>query len=390
MARRLRMAAGDDRLPDHEVLVRMIRRWEHKNAGVSERYELLYRQAIDAESSRKDRSATTPFDAAGTRKRLAPYGLPPSIGLDELRHVAAALEDARRYMDADVVMYFSERIASLAADDGKRGPRCTLPPVLGVIAAVEHCARQVRPAVRRDLLAVGARAAEFAGWLYRDIGSPGEAAYWRDRATEWAQEGGHHILQGYVVLRKSQAAWDERDAIRMLTLAQAAQDGIWCLPARVRAEAAQQEARAHAMLGEGLREMESKLDEAHALMDLPADDSEIRLGVSYARSLLAIQTAMCYMEAGCPVQAVEIYDGELTEDAFSRRDYGYFRALMAEAQAAAGEPAGACASGMKALLIAQETSSTRTITELVRVARRLDPWRCNSDVRAFQDYLEAV
>ncbi len=45
------------------------------------------------------------------------------------------------------------------------------------------------------------------------------AGCWRDRAMEWAQATGDFPMQGYVLPRKSQAAWDERDALRMLTLA---------------------------------------------------------------------------------------------------------------------------------------------------------------------------
>ena len=49
MARHLRVAAGDDRagLPDHESLVRSIRRWESQAiAMLSERYRLLYCRAF--------------------------------------------------------------------------------------------------------------------------------------------------------------------------------------------------------------------------------------------------------------------------------------------------------------------------------------------------------
>jgi hypothetical protein len=93
-----------------------------------------------------------------------------------------------------------------------------LPLVLGIVAAIETYARQVKVSVRRELLAVGARAAEFVGWLQRDARQPRLAVHWRDRATEWAQEAGDWPMQGYLPLKKSQAAWDERDGLRMLTL----------------------------------------------------------------------------------------------------------------------------------------------------------------------------
>ncbi len=52
------------------------------------------------------------------------------------------------------------------------------------------------------------------------------AGYWRDRAIEWAQEAGDSVMQGYVLLKKSQAAWDDRDALGMRTLAQAVQESL--------------------------------------------------------------------------------------------------------------------------------------------------------------------
>ena len=168
----------------------------------------------------------------------------PTITLDDLKHIAAALHDAPRYADGAVVGYYRQQILDLASSDGTAGARKTLPRVLGMIGAIEQTAREARPSIRRELLSVAAQSAEFAGWLYRDIGVSEMASYWRDRATEWAQEAGDSAMQGYVLLKKSQAAWDERDATRMLTLSQAVQEGPWRLSARVRAEAAQQEARA--------------------------------------------------------------------------------------------------------------------------------------------------
>src|SRR5690349_17442723 len=48
MARRLRLGAGGDHLPDRDALVRMIRRWERDglNTSRAERYELLYATAF--------------------------------------------------------------------------------------------------------------------------------------------------------------------------------------------------------------------------------------------------------------------------------------------------------------------------------------------------------
>lgn len=307
----------------------------------------------------------------------------PALGMDDLKHIAVALENARRYLDYEVVEHFDEQITACAADDGARGPRETLPVVLGIIAAIEHHAGTVKPDIRRRLLSVGARSAEFAGWLYRDSATPKIADYWRDRAVEWAQAAGDPAMQGYILLKKSQAAWDTRDAPRMLTLAQEVQAGSWHLPLRVRAEAAQQEARGHAMLGADLAIVERKIDEARALLDEHGrgDDESSRLSAPYDQALLILQTAICYAEAGKPLRAVEIYRQALTTRAFSWRDYGYFQSQMANTIAAAGEPDEAARLGLDALDVAVKTDSRRTLKELHRLTSRLEPWSRRAAVR---------
>jgi hypothetical protein len=308
----------------------------------------------------------------------------PTVTLDDLKHIAAALHNAPRFADHAVVSYYHHQILDFASIDGDSGARKTLPHVLGMIGAVEQTAREARRSVRRELLSVAARSAEFAGWLYRDIGVPEMAGYWRDRAIEWAQEAGDGAIQGYVLLKKSQAAWDERDAARMLTLSQAVQDGPWRLPARVRAEAAQQEARAYAMLGADLDFVQRKLDAGRNLlsMDTPRDDE---LSGHYTSAVFSMQAALCYSEAGRPQMAVELYNAELSEDAFSRRDYGYFMSLKAGALAAMGEPDEASSTGLTALAIATATNSERTVRELLNLLRRLSPWTSRPSVQTLRD-----
>lgn len=304
----------------------------------------------------------------------------PVLEFDELRHLGAALDDARRYLDADVVGYFKRQMDSCIANDGTRGPAQTLPLVLGIVVAIERHARQTKTNVRRELLAFGAQAAEFVGWLYRDARQPRLAGHWRDRAMEWAQEAGDWPMQGYVLLKKSQAAWDERDGLRMLTLAQAAHDGPWQLPPLVQAEVAQQEARGLAMIGESSAAVDAKLNEAWEIFT-GAEATAVELGCHYDRTLLTMQTAICYCEAGRPRQAVELYREHLDDEQISRRDRGYFLSLMASALAHAAEPEGAVAAGREALALAVDTHSLRTVHELKLVCSLLKPWRTHSAVR---------
>jgi hypothetical protein len=269
---------------------------------------------------------------------------PRSRGLkaDEQLHLAAALADAHHYLDVSVVGYFQRQLELCMADDGTHGPARTLPVVLGIVEVVQQHARHAKPAVRRHLLQVGARSAEFAGWLYRDVSLPERSLYWRDRAAEWALESGDWPMLGYILLKKSQSAWDERDGPRMLTLAQAAQEGPWTLPALVHAEAAQQEARGLAMTAERRGVVERKLDAARALFAAAGSEARAEgvLGRTYSEHLLQLQTAICYCEAGQPMRAVELYQACLANDGFSYRDRGFFLSLMALVSARARRRAG--------------------------------------------------
>lgn len=311
------------------------------------------------------------------------------LDFDELYHVAAALTDAHRYLDSSVVDYFRRQLDSCEADDGALGPMKALPVMLGILGAIENHIRDVSPAVRRELLSVGARGAEFAGWLYRDIHHPRRAGFWYDRATEWAQAAGDTAAQGYILLRKSQMAYDDRDAVRVLTLAQAAQYGPWQLPKSVRAEVTQQEARGLAMVGEPISLIEQKLDQARELLDdIPLDDGQLgQLGCSFDEGALTLRAASCYIEAGKPHQAAALYGHVLAADGLSRRDRGYFLARRTSSLALAGEPDEAADTGLEAVHLASATSSQRTKRELIRALAALKPWRNRPGPRELREAL---
>ncbi|WIY05586.1 helix-turn-helix transcriptional regulator [Amycolatopsis mongoliensis] len=331
----------------------------------------------DDEADRAAHAAEWDTVSPLSRRSLLKYGVPatvlPALGLDELQRVSEAMADARRHFDGPVLDYFSRQLAACKADDGTLGPAKTLPLVLGVVSAVEEHARDVKPNIRRDLLRLGAESAEFAGWLYRDVRDFGRTLYWYDRAMEWAQEANDPAMQGYVLLKKAQLAFDEREPRRMLSLSQAVRRGPWTLPNRVQAESVQQEARAEVMLGATADAVASKLDEARQLLGA-RDERDCSLGAHYNDTLLTMQTAICYTEAGAPRRAVELYDESLVEDRFSPRDYGFFLSLRAGSLALAGEPDEAARTGVESAARADSTSSRRTKQELVRVLEYLRPW----------------
>ncbi|TDP96376.1 hypothetical protein EV186_104361 [Labedaea rhizosphaerae] len=312
-----------------------------------------------------------------------------ALSSNEREQINVALAHPWRNLNAAVVELLARQLGACMAGDGAVGPAKTLPTVLGLLAAIERGARDVRPALRRDLLSLGARGAEFAGWLYRDVRQLPQAGFWYSRATEWAQEAGDLQAQGYILLKRSQMAYDNRDAVRVLLLAQAARQRHWQLPPRVHAEVTQQEARGLAMTGESLGLVERKLDEARSILarSTDPDDSPDQLGVYFNEGTLTLRTASCYVEAGKPKHAADLFGDVLATGVLSRRDQGYFLARRASSLALAGEPDDAAAVGLESAAVASVTGSARTKRELGRALATLEPWSARPGPRALREAL---
>ncbi|MEV6253939.1 XRE family transcriptional regulator [Nocardia sp. NPDC051911] len=314
-------------------------------------------------------------------------GTPPISHSDDLERVSLALEDARRYFDGSVLKFFHAQLARCKADDGSLGPAEALPLTLAVLGAIRRHSKDVHSDVRRQLLAVGSDGAEFAGWLYRDLHDPVTATFLYDRAMEWAQAAGSLPMQGYVLLKKSQMAYDSRDAGTLLGLAQAAKEGPWQLPIRVQAEVVQQEALGLAMIGEPATAVEQSLDQAQHLLTEASGADDQGLVSYFNESTLLVRSACCYTEAGKPQRATELFGHVLADGGLSRRDAGFFSARQAKALALSGEPDEAATVATKSVEVARETRSERTMNVVVDVMRTLDPWNHRPSVRQLREAL---
>ncbi|WP_447002384.1 helix-turn-helix domain-containing protein [Saccharothrix isguenensis] len=312
---------------------------------------------------------------------LAVAALPP-VDLDQTDHIASALADARRCLDGEVIKHFSRRIDDAMAQDRVVGARETLPAVLGIMNAIDVAARDANPSIRRELLAVGARGAELCGWLYRELHQPSVGYAWLDRGMEWAQEAGDPAMQGYLLLKKSQMAYDGRDAARVATLASAAADGPYALPPKVRAEVLQQQALGMAMTGEPLHAVERKLDQAEQTFDQAGDEHrQDALGVYFTTHTLRLRTANCLVEAGSPRRASDLYARILTGTKLPKRNAALHQARWALTLARSGEPDEAAAIALTSTHAAKATDSQRTLRTISEVAATLKPWKARPAVR---------
>jgi len=302
----------------------------------------------------------------------------------ELERLTAALDDARRHLDGPVVDLFRQQLDRSKAYDGSRGPMKALPIVLGIVEAISHHVREVKPGIRHRLLSLGADGAEFVGWLYRDLQDMASATFWYDRAMEWAQAANDTAMQGYVLLKKSQMAYEERDVHLVVTFAEAALKGPWTLPPVIQAEATQQHALGLAMAGEPVSIVEQQMQAARAMLaDAPCGE-QAGPKVYFTMDTLLVRQATCYTEAGKPAKGAAIFDQVLTAGKLSHRDAGFFRARRATALALSGEPDEAAEAGLQAWQTACETSSGRTIRILSETAQALKPWSGRPGPRALR------
>ncbi|MEU4317646.1 hypothetical protein AB0F85_04525 [Nocardia fluminea] len=200
------------------------------------RFNEIVAEGEDAWRSRHlpSRRASSPkaVDALALTRWLASdgTGVAPISRSADLERVSSALDSARRYFDGSVLEFFRSQLTRCKTDDGSLGPAEALPLTLAVIGAIRRHSNDVPAELRQQLLAIGSDGAEFAGWLYRDLNDPVTATFLYDRSMEWAQEADSLPMQGYVLLKRSEMAYDSRDAGALLGMARAAKDGPWQLP----------------------------------------------------------------------------------------------------------------------------------------------------------------
>ncbi|WP_369164962.1 XRE family transcriptional regulator [Streptomyces sp. AFD10] len=348
--------------------------------------EFIKRPTTSTSVEFDERDAMSPFNRRELLKSGASAAFLSTLNHNKIPRTAGDSDTKRRYTGDASVAYFGEILTKAKGDDGTLGPKETLPMVLGLLDAIDLRAREVKPQIRSEFLSLGAEGAEFAGWLYRDIQQPHAAAFWYDRAMEWAQEADNVSMQGYVLLKKSQMAYDQRDALRVLTLAQAAGHQRWQLPSRVRAEVMQQEALGRAMLGDPLDTVRRKLDAAADLLANTPEDAEA-LGAYFNGHTRMIRDAITLTEAGKPSMAVDIFSDALSANAMSYRDTGFFNARRAAALALSGEPDEAARVGAASAAVACEVKSGRTVRVLGDVLHILERWRDRPAVRELRDAL---
>ncbi|MEQ4720957.1 tetratricopeptide repeat protein [Nonomuraea sp. B19D2] len=262
MARRLREAAGDEPLPDHDSLVRYIRRWESgKVATMTERYRLLYgrifsrdvRMLFDPSENNQERDPSQEGEDPTNRRDALKLGLAATLGQVLGEAADEALEFTRRANTSAVGRGTLDHLHTAVCDitgSYARRPPADLFPVARLyrrrvdqLIAGPHTLKE-----QRELFVYAGWLSETLAWLAHDLGDPLTGEAYAIDCFEHADQAGHDELCAWAADAMASIALHANQPARAVS---AALRGLGRVPAghplAVRLHA--QASRGHARLG---------------------------------------------------------------------------------------------------------------------------------------------
>jgi transcriptional regulator with XRE-family HTH domain len=254
--------------------------------------------------------ALLPTDAVGSALRFV---TPPQTVLDadDADRLAYVAEHPRQVDRAAVDALAGVLAASRRLEDAVGAP-LVIEPVRGYLRLVERLTVDARGPLRSPVVSLAAQVAQFAAWLHTSVGNYDVARSLFDRATEWGLEVDDADMVSTALDLKGYIAWRVGQLGPMLGLSAAAGRTTGAGPG-VRALAAQQQARAHALLGDG-DATDRKLDEATELADRAAEhpDDEPPWIYFHSPDFLVMQRGRAYRYLGRFSQAAALLDAGLS------------------------------------------------------------------------------
>lgn len=331
----------------------------------------------EIESGRKQ---PTPHIAAKLDEALEAHGElagmateHPSPVVPDVSERLAAVAANPRQLDTATIDALAAMLAHQRRLEDRAGSALLVAPVVGQLALIEALVTDSRDPLRPAMVGLGAQWAQFAGWLCATTGDHRQGQAWYLRAMEWASEAGDPNMVATALSMRGHLAWIRDEIPAMLSLSQAAQ---WppTHPA-VRALAAQQEARAHAILGDA-DACDAKLDQAEALAFAAVErpDQLPPWLYFFKPDFFTLQRGLAQRLLGRHDQAVELLTLGLDQvpDDIRRSDWiGWYVCQLAASLADTGDAASAEAPLAEAGQIAAATGAQRLTRDVQRVARQL-------------------
>jgi tetratricopeptide (TPR) repeat protein len=281
-----------------------------------------------------------------------------------------------------------------ATTDNIAGPRSLLAVVPQQVAFIERLLDGTVGRGRVDLLKAGARFAEFAGWLYQDVGDLRSAMQWTSGALDMADEANDRHLASYIRMRKSNIASDARKPDLALALARAALQTPQVLAPQVRAVALRQEAYAHALKNNHdacARALEQAFRYAVNGKEAGTSNESSDLANYCTTEYLEMEAAHCWVELNKPKKAIStLQEGLAAWQPTFRRDLGLCLARLGVAHARDNEPEHAVTVAEHSIAIATQTRSHRTEKQLRRIHDILLAGGARGEAQRLQHALTAL
>ncbi|MFF3852875.1 helix-turn-helix domain-containing protein [Micromonospora sp. NPDC002575] len=255
-----------------------------------------------------------------------------------------------RRVDPATLDALAEMLAAYRRLEDTLGSTPLLPAIRTQLDLVATLVAETSGALRSQVVDLAAQWAQFGGWLYAASDRRRLAGRWYGTALEWGTEAGNADMIATALSMRGHLAWSERRSGPLIGLSAAALRQ----PASpgVRAIAAQQEARGHALVGEA-DAVASLLDQAVELNEAAgqAPDREPPWIYFHSADYLAMQRGLAYRLLGRDAQAIE-----------------YLRLGLAGLPA---ESAGAAWTGPYLLRLAAALADTGEVAEALSIYERV-------------------
>lgn len=261
-------------------------------------------------------------------------------------------------------------------------------------AVVRYLDREVAPLLRdgrysasvgRALSGATAELTKLAGWMAHDLDQHGLGQRYLVQSLRLAHAAGDEALGAEILNGMSHQATYLGHGVAGVDLARAARRSAERagVPALL-AEAAVMEAHGHARSGHE-RQTTLALGEAERIFD-QANPADAPQWISYFdEAYLSAKFGHCFRELGRPDPGRKFALRSLNMDGSYVRGMLFNTVLLAALEAQAGEVEQACATGQRALVLADGMKSARIAQYLDRLRDDLAPYSEHPDVRSFNE-----
>lgn len=284
----------------------------------------------------------------------------------------------------EILSYLVNVLRENTRADALTGPRYLLPLIYPQLSLIEQLCQSARGPERRATLFIGAKFAEFCGWLCQDSGTTDSAVYWTNQALDYAHEMDDPELLAYILTRKSNIATEAGAPGHGLGLANAALNISGHVAPSVRAVSLRHRARAHCLLSDK-NEFERDTNEAllHAADGHASKNSYVTIDAGMAwdhakyctPAYVTMEAGISWVDFAKPDLAIDIFHDSLRTWPLGSqmRDRGLCLARLATACAVQHDVESTYEAATEALAIAQVTGSARIRAQLLSAYNQLKP-----------------